>query len=156
MLDPKTRTLLPRAREQIVGRYVEAVAKALKEFHFHISAAEISRRELGLAMDEADLDFKALLSRRSQSHGISEGKIAGVIAYRFSRFKILHFKPDALDQKHVYLIQDAAALFLVSSIILHRKIGGRRLLEICYQMARRHANQETMGVIFDGLMNEAA
>ncbi|MBF0375621.1 MAG: hypothetical protein HQL39_19700, partial [Alphaproteobacteria bacterium] len=104
----------------------------------------------------ADLDFKALWNRRSESRGISTGKIAGVIAYRLSRFKILHFKPDWLEQKDVFVVQDAAALFLVSSVILHRDIGKKRLLEVCYQMARRHANQETMGVIFDDLMSEAA
>jgi hypothetical protein len=149
MINPETGALLPETRQALTRRYVEALAEAARAFQFKLSDLDYSEAELAYALDEADIDLGALLERRSREDGLSDGKIAGVIAYRLSRFKIVHFIPAIHDKRDLYMVQDAAALYLVQSLILRCKLGNRRFLELAYQMSRRHANQETLALCFD-------
>src|SRR5687768_13864063 len=139
-------------RQQILNGYVESLAKACRVLKVPLNEVDYSERELKLALDESDIDIKALFAdikalfaRRFRHNGISEGKIAGVLAYRLSRFKIVHLNNAGQNVSHIYMIQDLAAIFLVQSLFLRVPIAPRRIFELAYQMSRRHANQETLG-----------
>ena len=97
-----------------------------------------------------------MFSRRRPVNGISAGKIAGIIAFRLSRFKIVHIDEDGQNQPLIYLIQDLAAIFAVQFLLLRTKIPELQVLEIAYQLSRRHANQETLGLVFDTIINKPA
>jgi hypothetical protein len=139
-------------RQQILNGYVESLAKACRVLKVPLNEVDYSERELKLALDESDIDIKALFARRFRHNGISEGKIAGVLAYRLSRFKIVHLDNAGQNVSHIYMIQDLAAIFLVQSLFLRVPIAPRRIFELAYQMSRRHANQETLGLVFDIVM----
>lgn len=150
---PQVLEMLSReARERIAEIYIQSVSAALRSCHLKVSDAEICGRELGLALAETDMDLVAMLNRRSWKHGITTGKIAGNLAFRLSRFKLLHFKETAFDSPLIHYVQDFAALHLVCAIILRTTLTQRCFQELAYQMSRRHANQETLGVIFDNIM----
>ena len=83
-----------------------------------------SERELRLALDEADVDLTAMFNRRRPANGISAGKIAGIIAFRLSRFKIVHIDEDGQNRPLIYLIQDLAAIFAVQFVLLRTKDSG--------------------------------
>src|SRR5690349_13757496 len=50
----------------------------------------ISEKAYADAFAEADFDASFLKARRGLLNGISEGKLAGVLFYRFSRHRIIH------------------------------------------------------------------
>ena len=143
--------LLPNAKAVIARRYVESVGAALNVCKLSISDAEISQLELSEAIAETNVDLTAMYNRRSRKHGLTPGKIAGILAFRLSRHKILHFRGSAIEDPWLFYVQDFAALHLVTSLILRRALPGTCFRELAYQMSRRHANQETLGVIFDNI-----
>ncbi|MEI6986357.1 MAG: hypothetical protein WCK65_09515 [Rhodospirillaceae bacterium] len=149
LVDTISGELLPGARLAIAVRYVESVSAALFTCKLSIADAEISKRELAEAIAEANIDLIAMYNRRSRTHGLTAGKIAGIIAFRLSRHKILHFNGSAVESPWLFYVQDFAALHLVTSLILRKSLPATCFREVAYQMSRRHANQETLGVIFD-------
>ena len=96
-----------------------------------------------------------MLARRSKTHGITPGKIAGVLAFRLSRFKIVHFNAEGWDNPNLHLIQEMAAVFLVKRLFVRGAIPEISVLELSYQLSRRHANQETAGLFFDAFAKDA-
>jgi hypothetical protein len=128
-----------RTRHQILNIYAKSLIDACKTLKLEFRHASYSERELKLALDEADVDLKAMFNRRRPSDGISEGKIAGIFAFRLSRFKIVHIDKDGQDRPLIYLIQDLAAIFTVQAVLLRTEIPELRVLEIAYQLSRRHA-----------------
>ncbi|MEI7606180.1 MAG: hypothetical protein WCJ64_02225 [Rhodospirillaceae bacterium] len=141
--------LLKESRDSILSRYVEALGSALKYYKIPLSDAEVSQLELSRAIDESELDLSAMMARRTGSNGISPGKIAGIIAFRLTRFAIVHLSGTSIENKLLHMVQPLAALMVVYSVVL-RKVPDQSLLrELCYQLSRRHANQETLGAIFD-------
>lgn len=144
---------LANIRREIVGNYTDSLAKVARYFTIDLATIDFSKRELRLALEEAEIDVEALLRRRSPTDGVSLGKIGGVYAYRLSRFDIVHLAEAAYEQSTSFLIQHVVALNVVKRRILRIKIGAERSLELAYQMSRRHANQETLGLCFDVLMD---
>jgi len=140
---------LPAIRRAIIGTFAQTLMRVCRHFGFGYDGVSYSERELRLALEEAEIDIQALLTRRSREAGVSQGKLAGVYAYRLSRFKIVHFDASYHDDKFAYVVQDIAAILTVEKHILKARIGTDRLKELAYQMARRHANQETLGLCFD-------
>lgn len=138
-------------REAILDQYVTRLASACRVLRIPLFQVSYSEAELRRSLDETDIDLQAMFNRRSRTNGISLGKISGILAYRLSRFKIIHLAEVAQNHKAGYIIQDVAALMTVEAIVLRKRISPRILLELAYQMSRRHANQETLGVIFDTL-----
>jgi len=141
--------LSSRTREQLLEVYARSLINACKTVGLEFKSASYSERELRLALDEADIDLTAMFKRRCPPEGLSPGKMAGIIAFRLGRFKIVHISEEAQNHRLIYLIQDLAAIFAVQSVLLRTEIAERRVLEIAYQMSRRHANQEILGIVFD-------
>jgi hypothetical protein len=144
---------LVSVRKEITSNYTDSLARVARHFKVDLTCVEFSKRELRLALEEAEIDVEALLRRRSATHGVSLGKVAGVYAYRLSRFDIVHLAGDAYELPESHLIKHVVALNVVKARILRIKIGADRVLELAYQMSRRHANQETLGVCFDVLVD---
>ena len=147
-------TFTHQTRETILNEYVTRLLRACRILGVPKHSVSYSEPELRGALDEADVDLKAMFDRRSRADGISPGKVAGIVAYRLSRYKIVHIAEDAQAFKGTFLVQDVAALLLVEAHLLRVAYPPRMLLELAYQMARRHANQETLGVVFDMLLKE--
>lgn len=143
-------------RKRIFTEYVSFLFKACSVFGIPASCIEYSDRELALAVEEAEIDLQAMLARRSKTRGITPGKIAGVIAFRLSRFKILHFSEEGWTNSHYHLVQELAATLLVRKLLVHRPVPEISILELSYQLSRRHANQETAGLFFDAFASQAA
>jgi hypothetical protein len=140
---------LSAIRKAVITAFAQTLMRVCRHFGYDYDDVSYSERELRLALEEAEIDVQALLNRRSRENGVSEGKLAGVYAYRLSRFKIVHFGTKYHDDKYSYAVQDISSILTVERIILKAHIGTDRLKELAYQMARRHANQETLGLCFD-------
>lgn len=146
--------LSKETREKIYRQYIEALCDACRVYRIPIGCVEYSDRELAFAVEEAEIDLQAMLARRSRSRGISKGKIAGVLVFRLSRFKILHFTAEGWENSNFHLIQELTAVFLVIRLLSIAKIKERSVVELTYQLSRRHANQETAGLFFDAFTSE--
>ncbi len=148
-----------QTRRRILTEYVECLYEACQVLRFPARLLDYSNRELQLAVDEAEIDIRAMLMRRSVTHGVAAGKLAGVVAYRLARFKIVQISEHGWEQPspHIHMIQELAALFLARRIFIYdRRICEGAVLELAYQLSRRHANQETLGAFFHGLPRLAA
>lgn len=143
-----------QSRERILNEYVDRLVQACRVLKVPMHQVSYSESELRRALDEADIDLQAMFERRSRADGISPGKVAGILAYRLSRFKIVHLNEAGQEHKAGFLLQEVAALLIVEALILRVTIPKRTFLELAYQMSRRHANQETLGVVFDMLVPE--
>lgn len=139
-------------KETIARTYVEQLSAACRGYKIPLGDVEYSEKELRRALDEIDIDVRAIFMRRGGKSGISASKISGIVAFRLSRFKILHFQKEALQHEQIHEIQDVVALSIVLARILRKEISGPHIRELAYQMARRHANQETLGLVFDIVM----
>ncbi|MBF0167462.1 MAG: hypothetical protein HQL45_07500 [Alphaproteobacteria bacterium] len=138
-------------REVILTQYVTRLAQACRIIGIPFDQVDYAEAELRRAIDETDIDLSAMFQRRSKEHGISTGKVAGLLAYRLSRFKILHFSEVGQQQLGTVVLQELTALLLVEAHLLRWKLPQNTVVELAYQMSRRHANQETLGVVFDTL-----
>jgi hypothetical protein len=134
-------------KRKIFSCYIECLKQACDVFRVDLFDLEYSEREL---------DIRAMFARRSVTHGIAPGKIAGIVAFRLSRFKIVHMKESGWGNANMHMVQELAALFLARRLFAYGKpCSEKGLLELAYQLSRRHANQETLGVFFD-IFAEAA
>lgn len=142
-------------RQRILTEFVECLCQAANVFRLSLKHVDYSERELSLAVDEAEIDIRAMFARRSRTDGIAPGKIAGIVAFRLSRFKIVHFKEEGWDNSYMHLVQELAAVFLVKRLFVKRPIPEGSVIELSYQLSRRHANQETAGLFFDAFASDA-
>lgn len=140
----------PGIYASLLEYYVDVLADTAKKLHIPNSEYGYSESELSAAFREADIDIVAIsLRRKPFRKGISISKIAGMIAYRLSRHKVVYLLDQAAEGQYTFLLQDLAALTFVCERVLYVKPPNRVLLELTYQISRRHANQETLAVCFD-------
>jgi hypothetical protein len=140
----------PNVNAKLTSHYIDALADTARLLHLNANDFGYSERELKAAFHEANVDIDAMWRRRGpQKNGLSLGKIAGVLAYRLSRYKIVWLSDTAAEQKNAFLLQDLSALTFVCEDVLRRKPTTKSLCELAYQIARRHANQETLALCFD-------
>lgn len=136
------------------------------------SQVTISQSEMKAAFREAENDLQFMLQRRQfssediQKNGVAAGKIAGMVAFRLLRHRIVHIANSK--NRNVGRLQELAVIRLVSDAILRirpdqspftKNIGGTEkpwlLHELLYLIARRHFNQETLALIFETAVNMA-
>ena len=141
---------IARMNKKLAGLYVICLASVIKKYGLKLCDAELSKRELGHALAEIILDIQAMYARRTGSNGLSAGKIAGIMAFRLARFEIVHLTGDAIENDSAHLIKPVTAIGLAIAFMLPKKqVKDSVLRELCYQLSRRHANQETLGAMFD-------
>jgi len=120
------------------------------------------------ALAEAEFDANFLRDRRGLRNGISEGKLAGVLFYRFSRHRIVHLGHEIVDDPHYEHFQEKVIVKIIGSLLnvnfndewIRSKIGNKRPSglrnnfqnlygELMYLTCRRHYNQESLALFFD-------
>jgi hypothetical protein len=85
--------------------------------------------------------------------GLSVGKLAGILVFRLSRYRIVHVNTSAIDPNNLRALklssklQELAALRFASDILKVRPLVWHP--ELLYVLSRRHINQEMLGVTFD-------
>lgn len=131
----------------------------------------VSEPELDSAFREANNDLKFLMVRRGfrdedvRTKGIGEGKVAGMIAFRLLRHRIIHIGASdrRITDPYFGRVQELVVIRLVSEAILGIDLdkspftqpgpsGSTKpwlIHELLYLVARRHFNQETLALIFD-------
>lgn len=113
----------------------------------------ISENAFSSALLESTKDLQMLTSRRLPK-GVSDGKVAGVFAFRLSRWNIISLPECLSNHRDMMQLNYLAALsFSYHYLGLDiRTIDSSIRLEIQYNLTRRHSNQETLGLCFDMLL----
>ena len=143
----------------LISQYKETVAQLVERAGIDKDEVHLSEHSLSLALAEArtDLDFMSL--RRRPDKGISPAKIAGIITFRLSRFAPINVVGAALENEVALKLNDLSAFALSLKAILHldiKDIGSSHISkELHYTLARRHTNQETLGLVFEALAPSA-
>ncbi|WP_091194132.1 hypothetical protein [Formivibrio citricus] len=114
----------------------------------------ISEQAFSSAILECSKDLQ-MLSARRLPNSISPGKVAGVYAFRLSRWSIVHIPECLSDDKAILQLNYLAALAFAYNLldIDVTTIDNTIRLEIQYNLVRRHSNQETLGLCFDILLD---
>ena len=162
MRDPD---LLPvDVQDNLAVLFCEAVSSIAEENGLPDTLIDVSSSELSLALSEARKDLIIMVTRRvaltsksggpDRFDGLSIGKLAGILVFRLSRYRIVHVNTSGMKSTDVRAmklsskLQELAALRFASETIL--KV--RPLVwhpELLYVLSRRHINQEMLGVTFD-------
>lgn len=128
----------------------------------------VSQKAYSDAFAEADFDAAFLKARRGLHNGVSEGKIAGILFFRFSRHRIIALVPDIIDHPDYEHFQEKIVIRIIGSL-MHvdfndpwianlagtMRPGGLRYNfqkiygELMYLTCRRHYNQESLALFFD-------
>jgi hypothetical protein len=156
--------LPPEVQDDLAASFCEAVSSIAEENSLPDTIIDVSSHELALALSEARKDLVIMVTRRisltsksggpEKFDGLSVGKLAGILVFRLSRYRIVHVDTSAINPKNLRALklssklQELAALRFASETIL--KV--RPLVwhpELLYVLSRRHINQEMLGVTFD-------
>lgn len=151
--------LLPaEVQDNLASLFCDAVIDIAADTKIPDTAVDINENELALALSEARKDLVIMVARRmtvdKPFNGLSIGKLAGILVFRLSRYRIVHVNVSQLPSgntrtfKIASKLQELAALRFASEGILkvHPKDWHPELL---YVLSRRHINQEMLGVTFD-------
>lgn len=114
----------------------------------------ISKTGLAEVIRDVKKDLEILKTRRSFGHGFSKGKIVGTIVFRLCReHKVVIIHPYLSENKlalHVP-IEVTLALGLELVGLSLNAIPNFLLRELKFHLAKRHINQEALGICFDTL-----
>ena len=145
---------------QLVEQYKDIASSIAKHAKITQSEIHVSLNALTLALAEAKTDLEIMTMRRRPSKGISLAKIAGIITFRLSRFAPINLTGNALENDVALKLNDLVALTLALKAILGIDIQAisstHATKELQYTLARRHMNQETLGLAFELLSNNAS
>ena len=136
--------------ESIYESYEENFDNLLSDQRL-ISDIQISNTAFKDAIDDASKDLEFLRQRRLPG-GISFGKIAGVIVFRLGRARIIHLPKNLLDNTAGLNLNYFLAVTTGLKDVLavnNDDIPNTIMRELLYCIARRHVNQETLGLNFD-------
>lgn len=112
----------------------------------------VSDRALSLAFAEAAKDLEIMHIRRRPKSGISSAKIAGVITFRLSRFAPIQLAAKTAENDLALKLNALVPFALAMKAIMHKDItnfDSKVSREIQYTLARRHTNQETLGLVYE-------
>lgn len=155
--NPSVLTLDAECNIQLVEQYKKIVSDIATNAGISTSEIYISSKALTLALAEAKTDLEIMTMRRRPSKGISPAKIAGIITFRLSRFAPINLMGKALENGIALKLNDLVALTLAFKGILGIDIksiaSSHATKELQYTLARRHMNQETLGLAFELLVN---
>lgn len=112
---------------------------------------DLSGTAFAASMREAAQDYKILCARRPFSHGISRGKWAGAFVFRLVRNTVLFPKGEACEDKKILAVHINAALAFGLEFVglCPGALPEPILRELRFYLAKRHINQEALGIIFD-------
>jgi hypothetical protein len=156
-------SLLPRGlQKKLAAEFCATVEAVVRSWQVPVEAVDLSSAELTLALRECQKDLDILLYRRAGEisvdfedfDGVSIGKLAGALAFRLARYRVVHLAsasvagmPKGLRQRCGKLQEVAVMRFIWESVL---KISPPRTQpELLYLLSRRHMNQEMIGLTFD-------
>lgn len=138
---------------ELIAQYAEVVGTLAERIGLAKADVVISGKALSLALSEAKKDLDIMGLRRSPGNGISASKIAGIVAFRLSRFRPVHLAAEAAENETALKLNDLSALAVVMKSVLGKDLStiasSHASKELQYTMARRHMNQETLGLAFE-------
>lgn len=129
------------------------VCKSINEIR-SVKDIKISTTALYDAIHDIKMDITFIGSRR-KSKNISKGKVAGVIVYRLSKANIIHTDDAELVKSRMFLKMNYLISVSVGFNFIKidtESLDNNTLSEIVYSLARRHVNQETLGLVFDTMI----
>ena len=136
--------------------YIRFIEKTIDEYDdFNTGDFSFSNTNYEIAMREINMDFDFLSTRRCLKNGVSKGKIAGIILFRFIKHPCIFPRFENEDNPHILFINNFVALFFVLEYFLNidniedKNNKDKIIKEIAFSIAFRHINQETLGLIFD-------
>lgn len=128
--------------------YIDVVKDIARNKSLKSEQILISQKALSNALAEFAKDIEIMQKRRNKQD-FSPAKYAGVITFRLSRWNILHIDNDEKDFSiYPYLV----AISVAFKYFLHidiAKVDKEIIKELIYVFARRHANQEMLGICYD-------
>ena len=134
--------------EELSNIYIDIVKNIIKYQNLKSEQILISQKALSNALAEFTKDVEIMQTRRNKQD-FSPAKYAGIIAFRLSRWNILHINNDEKDFSiYPYLV----AVSLAFKYFLHiniAQIDKEIIKELIYVFARRHINQEMLGICYD-------
>jgi hypothetical protein len=148
--------LTPEVIEIYHQKYVSTVNDIVCKFNPSLDANLISLSEhaVGQALAEANKDIKAMQQRRQFKNGISASKIAGIITFRLVRWTPVQLHSPQSENESALKINFMAAFAFVLKYILNvdlKNFPPNVTREFQYNIARRHTNQETLGLAYEML-----
>ncbi|MEA2019657.1 MAG: hypothetical protein U9N59_14545 [Campylobacterota bacterium] len=134
--------------ELLIEKYLDVTVQIINQYNIKHENVHISKHSLQSALIEVKKDIDNMISRRNDSD-FTAGKYAGVITYRLSKWNIVSICSDEQDYSIVSYIIAVAVSYkhLLNKDISKLKPHIRK--ELIYVFARRHMNQETLGICFD-------
>lgn len=134
-------------------KYILVLRDIAKSAGWDFSLISLSNLSLGLAFGEAAKDIEAIKSRRHPDE-ISAAKIAGVLTFRLVRWTPIHLSGELLENPVALKLNFLTAFAFSLKYILNTNIRSfptSVTQEFQYTLARRHTNQETLGMSYDML-----
>lgn len=110
----------------------------------------VSEHGFASALLESSKDL-LMLSVRRLPNGVSKAKIAGVFAFRLSRWNIISLPQGLANSREAMQLNYLAALAFAYNFlgVDAKKIDEETRAELQYNLVRRHSNQETLGLCFE-------
>ncbi len=148
--------LTPDVIETYHQRYVRVVGEIVSKANppLNPKLVSLSERAVGQALAEANKDIKAMQHRRQFKHGISASKIAGIVTFRLVRWTPVQLHAPQSEDENALKINFMAAFAFALKHILNvdlKNFPTKVTREFQYNIARRHTNQETLGLAYEML-----
>jgi hypothetical protein len=110
------------------------------------------------AMKAIEQDINIIMFRRKiHKNGISDGKVAGIYAFRLSRSPVVSFCPASGNhQPHDKQVNTVIALVVALGCVdlTLKNFHRHTVKELVYAMLKRHMNQETIALVIDASVNK--
>lgn len=137
--------------EGLYKAYLRVLKTVLNDANLPGDKFNISGSAFASSMREAVQDYQMLTTRRAFGHGISCGKWAGAFVFRLVRNNVLTPTGDVCEDKAALSIPVNTALSFGLEFVglCPNKLPPALWRELRYYIAKRHINQEALGIIFD-------
>lgn len=133
--------------------YSKVVRMVALENRIDVDKCYISRAAIISVFREAKKDCEIFQERRPLGHGLSAGKVVGSLVFRLCRTQTVFLHRNIIESR------DALQISVTSSLALGLRLMGIDygsvdefiVRELKYFLAKRHINQEALGICFDAL-----
>ena len=141
----------PQTIQSFYAAYVRILGDICDAAGIKRAYINVSSYALCSVASEVKRDIKALRMRRSLSHGVSSGKIAGAVAFRLTKARVLALSSEIIEDSLAQTLEINVAIAMGLELVeTNFSIWPKNLLrELKFFLAKRHSNQESLGICFD-------
>lgn len=132
-------------------KFISTTTQIAAQAGWDLRLISISETALAHAFAEAGKDVDAIRMRRNPP-SISAAKIAGVVTFRLVRWNPIHLSGELCEEGRALKINFLAAFAFSLKHVLNTNLTAfpsSVTQEFQYTLARRHTNQETLGLAYD-------